>query len=74
MAQLASKGLARIQTKLNSKLGPSVAISTRQALEGRGMEYSIIKNENLGYLGQILDMKGLVSWAKQAYQLTRWVG
>ena len=47
---------------------------TRQALEGRGMEYLIINNENLGYFGQILDMKGLVSWAKQAYQLTRWVG
>ena len=74
MAQLASKGLARIQTKLNSKLGPSVAISTRQALEGRGMEYSIIKNENLGYFGQILYMQGLVSRAKYAYQLRCWVG
>ena len=40
MAQLASKGLARIQPKLNSKLGPSVAISTRQApRQGYGTTY-----------------------------------
>ena len=40
MAHLASKVLARIQTKLNSKLGPSVAISTRQApMQGDGTIY-----------------------------------